>query len=286
MRCAEDEKEVAVDDEKYRALEGERKALQDVIKSIVTECNELIGRENAAAEIRDKSMRKRARNEMERQNAAVSSEQCLAVIKSYNEFMENNKKYIAEIDVDSTTFWADFELKWMDWTADSITTWFRYKTVDMDTSNVDWETVENQLRKRNITGKSLRKFSDLTFEFLEIHDFEVVQCLLFAIEVLKSPSDSKQSDSAKSRKMPKSFMCPITKKVMEDPVMAFDGHSYERAAIVEYLEQHKKSPVTGKDAEYTIVFPDHRLKAAIESFLNGKEEGDTIVEGVAETNYV
>lgn len=31
------------------------------------------------------------------------------------------------------------------------------------------------------------------------------------------------------------YFCPITIEIMEDPVIAADGHSYERAAIVEWL---------------------------------------------------
>ena len=31
--------------------------------------------------------------------------------------------------------------------------------------------------------------------------------------------------------MPNEFKCPITCDIMSDPVIAWDGHSYERAAI-------------------------------------------------------
>src|ERR1700722_10475272 len=31
------------------------------------------------------------------------------------------------------------------------------------------------------------------------------------------------------------FLCPITGEVMEDPVIAADGHSYERAAIEKWF---------------------------------------------------
>ncbi len=70
--------------------------------------------------------------------------------------------------------------------------------------------------------------------------------------------------------IPTAFKCPITKKVMGDPVMAFDGHCYERKAIEDYLESHQKSPVTGKEADFAIVFPNHRLREEIEVFLKGE----------------
>ena len=38
---------------------------------------------------------------------------------------------------------------------------------------------------RNITGKSLQKFTDLTFEFIGIQDFDVVDHLVSEIGILK-----------------------------------------------------------------------------------------------------
>jgi hypothetical protein len=31
------------------------------------------------------------------------------------------------------------------------------------------------------------------------------------------------------------FLCPITRKLMEDPVIAADGHTYSRSAIEEWI---------------------------------------------------
>ena len=36
---------------------------------------------------------------------------------------------------------------------------------------------------------------------------------------------------------PNEFLCPITQDVMIDPVVASDGHSYERTAIAAILER-------------------------------------------------
>ena len=270
----------------------QRVELQNKIKSLVTECNDLIDRENAASELRDQCSKKRDEKTKERQTISASSARCVSVIKSYKEFMENNKKYIDVINTKFNSFWSEFESKWMKWKAESIIVWFKYKTSDMDTSNVDWETVEKQLKKRNITGKSLQKFNDLTFEFLEIHDFDVVQHLLSVVDELKvrnSQEHVKGLGASQSKSVPKHFFCPLTKKVMQDPVLAFDGQCYERKAIEEYFKSHQKSPVTGKDADYIIVFPDLKRKADIQKFI--KENPDIISsvlpqEGVPDTNYI
>lgn len=42
------------------------------------------------------------------------------------------------------------------------------------------------------------------------------------------------------------FTCPITREIMEDPVVTADGHSYERRAIEEWLQRKWTSPVTGQ----------------------------------------
>ncbi|KAA6371328.1 MAG: hypothetical protein EZS28_033145, partial [Streblomastix strix] len=40
------------------------------------------------------------------------------------------------------------------------------------------------------------------------------------------------------------FICPITQEIMVDPVIAEDGISYEREAIVDWLKVNKTSPIT------------------------------------------
>jgi hypothetical protein len=41
------------------------------------------------------------------------------------------------------------------------------------------------------------------------------------------------------------FLCPIMYQLFRDPVIAYDGHTYERAAIENWLENHQTSPRTG-----------------------------------------
>merc|ERR1719347_2182233 len=71
--------------------------------------------------------------------------------------------------------------------------------------------------------------------------------------------------------IPASFLCPITQRVMRDPVIAFDGRCYEREAIEEYLKKHTKSPVTGAEAITKMVFPNHELRSRIIAFVEAQE---------------
>ena len=90
------------------------------------------------------------------------------------------------------------------------------------------------------------------------------------------------------RDIPEAFLCPITHRVMHDPVLAFDGRSYEREAIEEYLKKHNKSPITGVEAITTMVFPNHDLRSRIIAFIEAQElasEEKQSKEGEGETTY-
>ena len=45
--------------------------------------------------------------------------------------------------------------------------------------------------------------------------------------------------------VPWAFECPLTLEVMEDPVVAADGNTYERYAIEEWFEKSNGAPVMG-----------------------------------------
>ena len=57
---------------------------------------------------------------------------------------------------------------------------------------------------------------------------------------------------------PQAFFCPLTKQVLEDPVLDREGHTYERHAILEWLHQTPTSPMTRKpmvvDDSYYLIF--------------------------------
>ena len=61
------------------------------------------------------------------------------------------------------------------------------------------------------------------------------------------------------------LICPITSRLMTDPVCAADGFSYERAALVEHLKHTKMSPKT-KEPMAAEFCENRNLKAVIETF--------------------
>ena len=52
---------------------------------------------------------------------------------------------------------------------------------------------------------------------------------------------------------------------MKDPVIAADGHSYEREAMQKWLTQHATSPVTGLKLAHSRLIGNVLIKSAITS---------------------
>lgn len=63
---------------------------------------------------------------------------------------------------------------------------------------------------------------------------------------------------------PRELACPLTGVCMQDPVMAADGHTYERQAIQTWLARHQISPRTRKLLETKDVYPHHEKRSEIE----------------------
>ncbi|CAM4827426.1 unnamed protein product [Rotaria magnacalcarata] len=54
--------------------------------------------------------------------------------------------------------------------------------------------------------------------------------------------------------------CPITLQLFRDPVIATDGHAYERVAIVKWIEKHGTSPMTREPLNVADLQSDEYLK--------------------------
>jgi hypothetical protein len=52
-----------------------------------------------------------------------------------------------------------------------------------------------------------------------------------------------------------------------DPVIAADGHSYERSAIEAWLQHHNTSPLTNLPLPHKHLVPNRAIKSAIASIM-------------------
>lgn len=66
------------------------------------------------------------------------------------------------------------------------------------------------------------------------------------------------------------FLCPITRTVMTDPVIDPEGNSYERSAIMDWLQRSSTSPVTRAPLTARDLAPNRALREAIEEAAAAK----------------
>jgi hypothetical protein len=66
------------------------------------------------------------------------------------------------------------------------------------------------------------------------------------------------------------YLCSITLEVMADPVIAADGHTYERHAIEDWFgscgEGETRSPKTNAILPNRALIPNHALKSLIAAY--------------------
>jgi len=65
---------------------------------------------------------------------------------------------------------------------------------------------------------------------------------------------------------PSAFMCPISHELMSDPVVASDGHCYQRNDIESWLEMKGTSPMTGAPLAHPQLYPNFSLRSQIENW--------------------
>ncbi len=79
-------------------------------------------------------------------------------------------------------------------------------------------------------------------------------------EVLKKDSDN----------IPHLFQCPISQATMREPVVAEDGHNYERESITQWFQNNNTSPMTNEIIGKLLI-PNHDLRSEIEQWQEKQE---------------
>ena len=77
-------------------------------------------------------------------------------------------------------------------------------------------------------------------------------------------SETTNEDDEKERV--KSFICPINKKIMEDPVITPYGTTYERSAILNWIKKNKTDYINNKVLTEDMLVTDYLLKRAIKEY--------------------
>ncbi|KAL3622128.1 hypothetical protein CASFOL_033539 [Castilleja foliolosa] len=68
--------------------------------------------------------------------------------------------------------------------------------------------------------------------------------------------------------IPAYFICPIFQEIMQDPVAAADGFTYESEALKGWLESQDTSPMTNLKLTHRDFVPNHAIRSAIQEWLH------------------
>eukprot|EP00747_Dinoflagellata_sp_TGD_P184628 gnl/TRDRNA2_/TRDRNA2_40440_c0_seq1.p1 gnl/TRDRNA2_/TRDRNA2_40440_c0~~gnl/TRDRNA2_/TRDRNA2_40440_c0_seq1.p1 ORF type:complete len:707 (-),score=155.00 gnl/TRDRNA2_/TRDRNA2_40440_c0_seq1:30-2150(-) len=85
--------------------------------------------------------------------------------------------------------------------------------------------------------------------------------------------EERRSDEALRHRIEPGFMCPIMHERMSEPVLAADGHTYEKQAIQRWLQLHNTSPMTGAPLAHRYLTENFALRHLIASYE--EEQGST-----------
>lgn len=66
---------------------------------------------------------------------------------------------------------------------------------------------------------------------------------------------------------PDEYLCPITHGLMQEPVVAKDGRTYEKAALLQWFRRSDRSPTNGLKLTTMDVTPNLNIKNLIQDFL-------------------
>lgn len=140
---------------------------------------------------------------------------------------------------------------------------------------------------QNLKSYFLQVFSQLSDDSLFTSNQNILQTIQQVIELeikelqddlneLRSRLGLNLSSVAQNQNdgdCPHSYLCPISLTLMKDPVIACDGHSYEKESITKWFETHNTSPITNLPLANKMLIENHTLKGAIEEYLSRTNSG-------------
>lgn len=135
-----------------------------------------------------------------------------------------------------------------EWSEEEVLAWLREEGL---------EAVTDAFKSNNIDGEELLSLSKETLSS-DLH----IESLGLRSKVMKKIEELKMVPV--SNGTPDEFLCPITREIMKDPVIAADGYSYEREAIESWINtKNRTSPMTNLPLQTTLLTPNRTLKMAI-----------------------
>ena len=81
-------------------------------------------------------------------------------------------------------------------------------------------------------------------------------------------------DELESEAGPDWLRCPITMEIMMDPVVAADGHTYEREPMLKWLKNSCRSPVTNQALPNKTLITNHAMRSQIAAIMDAHAPPD------------
>ena len=168
----------------------------------------------------------------------------------------------------------------MKWNENEIVFWFKYKLKWFETSilhsnntdnddlkedkitsellAIDFDKILTNLEKQKIRGKFLSvlnksDLNNLGFELMK-HKLLIYKNIKNLILKYPIPPDiddwfaemegqaATDMENDNNNQIDEKYICPLSKLVMKDPIIASNGITYERSALKSYLKQHHQMP--------------------------------------------
>eukprot|EP01083_Nonionella_stella_P088321 246064_1 len=278
----------------YSECNKKRKDLQHQLMSIYKQLNDQMNKESILLQ-QQRKLQEKMDNEGSISLIANGQHDTSAhIISSYQLYQKNTRIFVQKVQDRLRSEWDKREQEWWEWTIIDCLTWMRYKLEwfkeETTPKAIDLRTIQKNMDDLGLTGRMIESMQKE--QLYEIgFGFKQMDVLYPAIKHLCSSYPApKRDDKDMNRKrtnadndiegmieetynvdIPDRFKCGLTKQIMDHPVIAFDGNTYDRDAIILYLKQHHKSPVTneacvGDDETSFMLFDDEKLKREINIF--------------------
>ncbi|KAG7365357.1 U-box domain containing protein [Nitzschia inconspicua] len=85
---------------------------------------------------------------------------------------------------------------------------------------------------------------------------------------------SSRTPSSPCNMVPQRYLCPLTLDVLKDPVLSKYGHTYERSAILQWLQEHETCPISRKPLTPRYLISNHSLKLQIKKWKSNSATKD------------
>ena len=186
---------------------------------------------------------------------------CDELINKYADFIDKNKDKIYQMKQKFEQEFNVFETRCWEWTENDLIIWVQYKLINDNIGDINWENVLQTLKKVNIKGSNLDTLANnsLYIQHLGIMNIEITVKLHEYIKELinKHPKplndDEKTSqiegDSNTNIDIPSEYICPLSNKIMNEPVRAYDNIIYDKQNILNWFNDGNKTSPKIKDKD-------------------------------------